>query len=197
MNLLNKIKWIAGILLVFVIVLTTSLIDQGNFDRLRNSVITIYEDRIVANDLIFEMSLLIHKKEIAIAVSDSSFFQQKNGEVNREMQDLLRRYERTKLTSEEQKLFNDLKRNLNRLMSSESEFVSSGLKVNDNMVNSLDKIVNGLYELSKVQLNEGKRQMIASNEAVEAIDIFTQIEIIFLIIMAILILTIILRKPNS
>ena len=74
MTLFEKVKWVLGILLIFVVVLTTNLVDRGNFNRIKNSVVTIYEDRIVANDLIFEISTLVHEKELAFRTSDSDFF---------------------------------------------------------------------------------------------------------------------------
>ena len=197
MDILNKVKWIAGIILVFVIVITTNLIDRDNFNRLRYSVTTIYEDRIVANDLIFKMSLLIHEKEMAAATSDSSFFYNENDEVNRDINDLIKRYEQTKLTNKEQEIFNDLKENLNKLSGLEKELVDSDSETNTEIMNNLNDIVNNLYDLSEVQLSEGKIQMLASNEAMEAIDVFTQVEIVFLIIMGVLIQIIILYKPKN
>src|SRR5690606_29299306 len=71
----NKIKWILGILMVFVLIITTNLIDRNNFIRVRDSVVTIYEDRLIANDLIFEISKLVQEKEMAVAMSDSVFFE--------------------------------------------------------------------------------------------------------------------------
>jgi hypothetical protein len=56
--------------------------------------------------------------------------------------------------------------------------------------------INGnLRDLSKVQLEEGKRQIEMSNKAMETIDLFTQVEIIFLVLMAIMVQVIILYKP--
>jgi len=49
----NKAKWILGILMVFVLIIATNLIDKNNFLKVRDSVVTIYEDRLVAKDLIF------------------------------------------------------------------------------------------------------------------------------------------------
>lgn len=66
MTIFTKIKWVASVLLVFFIVLITNIIDRENFNRLSYSVTTMYEDRIVASDLIFEMSRIIHDKELAI-----------------------------------------------------------------------------------------------------------------------------------
>jgi len=67
----------------------------------------------------------------------------------------------------------------------------------DKIVTSIDEISLNLYDLSKVQLNEGKRQMILNNKTMENIDLFAQLEIIFLIIMAVLVQIIILYKPKE
>jgi hypothetical protein len=42
MKVYNKMKWALGILLVFIIVLITNLIDRDNFNRIRYSIVTIY-----------------------------------------------------------------------------------------------------------------------------------------------------------
>ncbi len=75
MTFYNKIKWVLGILMVFILILCTNLIDRNNFIRVKNSVVTIYNDRIIASDLIFEMSKLFHEKEIAVILLDSVFFE--------------------------------------------------------------------------------------------------------------------------
>ena len=111
MTFYNKIKWVLGILMIFTLILATNLIDRNNFFRVKDSVVTIYEDRIIANDLIFEMSKLVHEKEVAIALSDSVFFIQTNLDVNNNIQNLISRFELTKLTIEESKIFNELKNN--------------------------------------------------------------------------------------
>ncbi|MDV7393595.1 MCP four helix bundle domain-containing protein, partial [Arthrospira platensis SPKY1] len=133
--------------LVFVIVLMTNLIDKDNFSKLRYSIVTIYEDRIVASDLIFEIALMIQEKEIAAAISDSSFFNEKNEQVNQRIQELIERYGQTKLTREEREIFNDLKDNLKNLEKLEEEFISSGLKSNVDLFYSIKDIVYNLYDL--------------------------------------------------
>lgn len=197
MTLFNKIKWTAGILLVFAIILTTNLIDKNNFNKLRYSVVTIYEDRIVANDLIFEILLSIREKEIALAIPDSTFFLQRNDKINEGIKNLLEKYEQTKLTNKELKFFDNLKDELKNLESLEKEFINSSFRNDVDLQNIINEIVRNLYDLSKVQLEEGRRQMALSNETMETIDLFTQIEIIFLILMAVLVQIIILYKPKQ
>jgi hypothetical protein len=47
MTVFNRLKWILGILMVFVVILATNLLDRNNFLRVRDSVVAIYEDRLV------------------------------------------------------------------------------------------------------------------------------------------------------
>ncbi|MFZ6053039.1 MCP four helix bundle domain-containing protein [Halocola ammonii] len=197
MSIANKIRWVASILLILLIVLLTNLIDQDNFSKLRNSVTTIYEDRIVANDLIFEMSTAVQKKEIAVATKDSAFFSTQNGVVNRQIENHIERYEQTKLTEEERETFNDLKEELQNLKKLEEQFTASEAFEAEKMRRSIDEITSHLSDLSKIQLHEGRKQMAISNKAMNTIDLFTQGEIIFLIIVAILVQIIILYKPRK
>lgn len=196
MNIFNKIRWVAGVLLVFAIVLTTNLIDKDNFRKLRDSVVTIYEDRVVASDLIFEMTILVQEKEVAFAISDTSFFQSKNEKANQEILELMASFEQTELTRKEQQIFNSLKEELKRLVSLEKEYINASREDTKPLFESIDQIVHQLYNLSKVQLEEGKRQMKRSNKTMETIDLFTKLEIIFLILLAVIAQILILYKSK-
>lgn len=197
MTIFSKIRWVASILLVFFIVLITNLIDKDNFNRLRNTVTTIYEDRIVASDLLFEISMLIQEKEVAIISRDSLFFQMNNNKANLDIDGLTGRYGQTELTENEQLIFNSLKDEISNLKRLEQSYVSSETNENTNLLRSIDNITQNLHDLSKIQLKEGRQQVLISNKVMDTINLFTQGEIIFLILMAILIQIIILYKPKE
>lgn len=194
MKIGSKIKWLASILLVFVIVLFTNLIDQDNFNQLSNSVTTMYEDRVVASDLLFEMSGIIHKKELFLRCSDSSTAFENLRTTDQELTLLLERYGATKLTEQEEHYFKLLNVDLESLKKKEAQSSSNNL---EEVLSSIQKIKEHLNELSKVQLKEGKRQLFISNKAKDTINFFTQGEIIFLIIAAILVQIIILYKEKD
>lgn len=197
MEIYNKLKWILGILIVFVLIIATNLIDKNNFVRVRDSVVTIYEDRLVANDLIFEMLKSVHKKELAIAFLDSTFFKTQNLKLNKDLLSLVSRYEQTKLTSEEASVFNDLKINIQILLDSESQLLNFNA-LNKSKTNShIEKIKINLNDLSKIQINEGSRQMSISKRAVDTVELFTQIEIYLLVFLAIVIQIIVMYKPKE
>ncbi|WP_186755631.1 MCP four helix bundle domain-containing protein [Echinicola salinicaeni] len=194
MTIFNKIKWSASILLVFIIVLTTNLIDRDNFHSMSNSVKTIYEDRIVASDLLFEMSQLIHQKEMAIISSDSSFFTKQSSFVNEELDNYIQQYNMTKLTEKEAFLFEQLKEEIATLKQIEN---NSHQADHNQLLETIDRINQRLHDLSKIQLEESRRQVYISDKAQNTINFFTQGEIILLILLSILIQVIIFYKPKE
>ena len=192
----NKIKWILGILMIFILIIATNLIDKNNFVRVRDSVVTIYEDRLIANDLIFEMLKSVQQKELAVLLSDTTFYKNKNLKVNDNLQSLVSRFEETKLTTEEAKVFNELKENVQLLLDSESQFLTSDFSDSSQVVSYINSLKTNLDDLSKIQLNEGSRQMSISKRAVDTVELFTQIEIYILVFLAILIQIIVMYKPK-
>ncbi len=197
MGFYNKIKWVLGILLVFIVIVTTNLIDRNNFVRIRDSVVSIYEDRLVAKDLILKMMKSIHQKEIAVLVLDAGFFQQRNQEVNTNLQLLISRFEITKLTKEEGLVLNNLKRNLELLREAESKFVDAGLSDETQVIGHINTIKENLNDLSKIQIKEGNRQMALGKRAVDTVELFTRIEIYLLIFLAVVIQIIVMYKPKE
>jgi hypothetical protein len=193
MTLFYKIKWALGILLVFFLILATNLIDRENFRKVRNSIITIYEDRLVANDLIFEYLRLIHEKELAAISSNAAFFRARNSAVNQEIERLTVQYRTTRLTNREANVFNRFQEDLKKLEEMEAAANVNNGSYRDLLSASKEK----LTELSKIQLKEGRNQMNLSKEAVADVELFTQLEIYFLFFLAIIVQVFILYTPGG
>lgn len=197
MTFYDKIKWILGILMIFVLIMATNLIDRNNFLRVRDSVVSIYEDRLVANDLIFEMATVVHQKQLAVAQSDTLFFTATNSQHNNRLIELVARFGNTKLTVQESQVFKDLKEHLERLPQQEALYVSSGF-TNQGLLQETFLIVNThLNELSKIQLSEGSRQMSISKRAMDTVELFTQLEIYILIFLALVMQIIVIYNPKK
>lgn len=193
----NKVKWVLGILMVFVLILATNLIDRNNFLRVKDSVVTIYEDRLVANDLIFDISKSIQEKEVAAIKLDSVFFFDKNNQINEDLHDFIKTFEETKLTTKEVLVFNDLKQNFKKVKDSEIVFIQSKLRNSNDLEKAILQVKKNLHDLSKIQLNEGSRQMSISKKAIDTVELFTQLEIYILIFLAIIIQIIVIYKPKE
>ena len=197
MTFYNKVKWVLGILMIFILIIATNLIDKNNFVRVKDSVVAIYEDRLIANDLIFEISNSIREKEVALAISDSVFFSDRNKIINENIQVNVLRFEDTKLTIDEGKIFKNFKKNLQLLTNSEDAFIQSKFVNKVPLFKKISEVQKNLYDLSKIQLSEGKRQMSISEKAISSVELFTQIEIYLLIFLAILIQIIVIYKPKE
>lgn len=196
MKVFSKIKWILAILIVFVLILATNLIDKDNFTRVKESVVTIYEDRLVAKSLIFDMYKAVQEKEIAILKKDTTFFNSINKNINADLERLTNDFSETKLTKEESKLFSTLNDNLSNLQSAEESYLNSNFDKKQGLLNQIDQFKSNLNDLSDIQLKEGSRQLSMSKEALKSVELFTQIEIYFLIALAVVIQIIILYNPK-
>jgi hypothetical protein len=60
MNLLNKIRWFLAVSVVFVVVLATNLIDKNNFEKVEQSVDNIYNERLLAKEILLELATKFH-----------------------------------------------------------------------------------------------------------------------------------------
>jgi len=196
MKIFDKAKWILAILMVFVLILATNLIDQNNFVRVRDSVITLYEDRLVAKSLIFDMSKAIHEKEVAVLKNDTAFFNGFNKNVNADLDRLIAKFKTTKLTNEESKLFITLEENLSNLKTAENTYRNSDFQDETTLQQQIIQFKSNLDDLSDIQLKEGSRQLSISKEALKTVELYTQIEIYFLVGLAIAVQIIILYNPK-
>jgi hypothetical protein len=197
MTFFDKIKWTLGILMVFALIVITNLIDKNNFTRVKDSVVSIYEDRLVVNDLIFEISKLVQEKEMAIVLSDVTFYSKKNSAIDKKMDGFIDSYEATKLTVQERRVFDAFKENIENLSKSEKTIIQNTFKEKESLINLVFDIKENLYDLTKIQLNEGKRQMSISQKAIDKVELFTQIEIYILIFLAIVIQIIVMYNPKK
>lgn len=196
MTFINKLKWVLGILVVFLLIVTTNLIDRNNFVRVKESVETIYKDRLVAKNLIFEMLKSVHKKEMAIVSSDSLFFKKQNKDVNASLDQYIIKFQATKLTSTESQVFADLNDKIDELNSIEKAYNGKNASSAE-VMSQIESIKQSLYDLSEIQLNEGSRQMSISKKALDNIELFTQLEIYLLIALAIVIQIVVIYNPKS
>lgn len=198
MRLLNKIKWILGILMIFTLIVSTNLIDRNNFIKLKDSTSDIYENRLVAKSILYDISLLIHEKEIQITSNNFGYFQKTNLDANTEIERLVSNYKKTKLTYQETKKINELDENLISLKKNESINSLEELSNNkEKLLSQIQKIKSNLYSLSQIQMSEGKKQVLISQETIDTIELFTNIEIYVLISLAIAIQIVVMYKPNK
>ncbi|WP_397300302.1 MCP four helix bundle domain-containing protein [Nonlabens ulvanivorans] len=195
----NKIKWSVGLFLVIGLILATNFIDRNNFKRVQDSVSTIYEDRLVAKDLIYDIQLEIHEKELLIALNNTTAYLSQKNKAQDELNDSMTQFSTTKLTLEEEKVFNNLQTELAALFTLENatDFTAVNGQDNSRLQQQLDLINETLLKLSDIQIKEGNRQMHIGKKAMASMELLTQMEVWIMIVLGVIIQVIILYNPKK
>ena len=89
MRATNKIIWTLILVCILLLILVTGQSNVRNFEKVQSSIETIYKDRLVVKGLIFELSSLLHQKEIAIISGNQILYKKTNGSINAEIAKIL------------------------------------------------------------------------------------------------------------
>lgn len=193
----SKIQWVLAILMIFGLILATNLIDRKNFNGIKESMVSIYEDRLVVKDLIYNISEGIHQKELALVKGDSNFFKAANAKLNSNLDHLIEEFEATKLTQKEENTLLNFKETLATLLALESGLAEGDTSSRSDYRRLIDRSKSELEILSHIQMEEGKREFFHGKRRVASIEFFTQMEIFILIALAVLAQILIFYKPKS
>lgn len=191
MSGLNKIKWILGITLVFLLILTTNLIDRHNFTVVRDSIEAIYADRLVAQDILIDLAKVVWRKEVAYSNPDMPAAPRDHAEIDAAIDLFLE----TRLTRQEDVAFTQLRAALQELKETETA-LASGNADRQAILAAIAPVKEQLDELFEIQLAEGRRKLFEGSKAISSADLFTQLEIGALVILAIAVQVIILYTPK-
>lgn len=187
------VVFLTSLLLIFAMGRT----NVANFSHVKTSIKEIYEDRLVVKKMIYDLSRLLHQKELAVVTSDMAFFERTNDSLNLQIQDLIKEFKQTYLTDYERGTLSRFESGITELQTMESEIVAgSDGKIADYIASNLTSHIDSLYvdlnTLSQIQLAEGKRKLAVSEKAVEAMKMNQSIEHYSLIVIGILIFIVIL-----
>lgn len=200
MSATQKIRTGAALLMVFLLVIATNMMDSSHFNIVKQSLITVYEDRLVAKAHLYKISRQLQMKKDALQYESLSEIATINTSANDSIQVLVNKFTKTRLTEKESYYLESLKNNLKRLSQYEAK-LNQGTLINQEVptIDEVDRfytpIFNDLDELSKIQLIEGEKQVNQSNRAIGTSDLISRIEIGVLILIGILIQLLIFLKP--
>jgi hypothetical protein len=195
----NKIKWSVGLILVILLIVATNFIDRNNFQRIQDSVYSIYEDRLIAKDFIFDIQIKIHEKEILLAEKKDSILVSKSASSQKEILRLVDAFSNTALTREEKRVFTNLKEEVNSLFTMETAYYKAIDKntLSKRFKSQINTISKTLSELSDIQIAEGRRQMQVGKKAMESVELLTQLEVWIMVVLGIIVQFIILYNPKK
>lgn len=147
----NKLVASGALLILCVLVLFSNYIDRNHTNNVKQSISTLYEDRLVVEDYILKMTIDIYEIKKALQTSPDSNTHSANQITARlsHIDGLSAAYQKTKLTKSEDVTFTELLKTLKEFESSASRPAEENLKRADHALVLLN-------ELSAIQLEESK-----------------------------------------
>ena len=196
MKWFDKLKWLLIIGVVFTLVLATNLIDRRNFRNINNSVVSLYEDRLVVKNTILDMATAINQKEVAFLTKDTVSIKANNHRLTDALKNDLGKFNPSSVTASEVERLEQLKNNLDAMFKAEAALLENEFSSLDDYKKIIERVNENMDVLAHIQMKEGKKQLITSQRNMAAVELFTQLEIIFLVLFAAIALIIIFRKTR-
>lgn len=197
MNIYRKLKWFSAVLGVFLIILATNLIDKKSFLKVEEAVEKLYNERLLAKELLQDISIKFHEKELAYALNDSVYLASRNDEVNAEISHLLQRFDKAEIPRREKIILVDLQKNHANLIKFESKNQFKDTLYNAKCAEIFSNINTNIKDLSAAQIKGAESQKLHASSAVDTVKLFSKIETYLLIFLAILLVFIILYTPKK
>ena len=192
MTILNKIKWVISVIVVFLLILATNLIDQDNFDKVKQSVEKIYQDQLLTKQRVLELSIIMHDKEIELIKDDSAYYASNKTNVNNHIKALIDSCSAAAKNQKVETLLFEMLENARNLFELEKDTASK-----EKILMQLELIHQNIKEISEFQVEEGRREKIRSRDALASSKLFANIEIYLLIALGLIIQFVLLYQPKK
>lgn len=182
-----KQKLTVAILLTVVLgsVLLKNIIDSRNVSQLADSFSSVYEDRLVVEGYIYQLSDHLYQKKLIIdncMRTGDAEIQNKIAQHHKAIIALIAEYERTKLTEKETQFFQEFKNNIAALQLLEEHHVTQeAVNKNEALNEKFTGAAANLHQLSLIQLDEGKALRENSKRIAAGSSMLTSIELVIII----------------
>jgi len=164
-----------GLVMVILLVFITNRLDQKHFEEVQDKLSSIYYDRVVAQDYLFDLSSIFHDRQMRMAKLEILNFNN-----DQEIETLIEKFEETSLTRKEKELFERLKENVNDLKAL-GNTTGQGAAAQA----TLDRIEILLADLSDIQLKESKSLKIQGQDSLDSSKLMSNMEMGIIILFGI------------
>lgn len=185
---------------VFGLMLITNRLDKSSFSELQTSFASVYQDRLLAESYIYQLSGLLYQRSRLInepARAEDDLLRMRTA-ANESIAGLITQYTETQLTKTETYLFDDLQQQLVQLQALEAyagpHDRAKFQRVIEKQYQALFAILDGL---SAVQLTETKSIVADSNRIIAASETISQLEIGVLIVAGLIMQALILASKSE
>lgn len=196
----KKFKMALALAVVFALVLLTNMINKNHFAKLQASFGSVYEDRLLVENYIFKLSGILNKRQLILydttrIESKSEYIKRSNDAIDT----LIHDYQKTEFTALEIRLFEEFKVELEKLQNLESSYYKDVTMDSQSVIVDKHQTLTALLMgLSDIQMKEGKNLINQSNNVISTNNLFSQIEIVILIMIGLVVQILVLSsKPIS
>ncbi len=208
-SLHNKSKIALCAAVILILIFAKNWIDKNNVNTLNSSFTSVFDDRLVVESYIFQLSDHLYQKKIIIADSENAeqalAIQDEVNTHNSIIDQILLDYEKTKLTTAESMYFGNLKERLMDLRTMEEKFLGALATQNPNlstdiavqMQKTFDTAMLDLNQLSKIQISEGRLLRDQSKQIAAGSTMLSQFELVVIVGIGILIQILIFASRSS
>lgn len=192
----QKIRAATVLAVVFGLMLITNRLDKNYFSELQTSFASVYQDRLLVESYIYQLSGLLHHKKMLMSeprrTGETILATQRT--LSDSIEGLVASYATTQLTETEARLFDDLQRQLAHLQSTEARYRIGNQTVIEGQYQRLFATLDGL---SAVQLTETKNIITNSNRIIASSNATSQLEIGILVIAGLIVQVLILASKSE
>lgn len=179
----QKFNLALALLAVFFLILATNLVDRRHFETAQEALTSVYEDRVVAQHYIFEISTIVYQKEQQFIENNTNKWSVEN---DARIEELIEQFAGTKLTTSERRQFESLKEHLTTLERIETKYRENSTHNNTQVIPEIFKhIKNDLNDLAETQILESKSKMFLAQKSLNTTNLLSNLELGLLIIVGI------------
>ena len=195
MTISSRINIVLALVAIFLLIFGTNRIDKRHFETAQNAITSVYNDRVLAQDYIYKMNNLVHKKQIQLNEGSQTV----NSNINNEIETYIALFADTKLTTNELKTFKRFRTDFENLKAKETKLLKNRNEYSDNesddknsLVNRFDEDIKALQtdlnNLSLIQVTETKNILGVAQKSLNTNKLISSMEIYLLLVVGIIIL---------
>ena len=187
----NRVLLMISVVMILALMIMIRFAYKNHLSDLRKSVTSIYEDRLVAKNYLSEISRKIAVKKVSLESEEQ--FIERIVPLNDSINQLIEKYENTELTDDEADLLVKLKDNIRMSDQYEDKFLSDLTQpqrdiISNGLTKQYNSVISDLEQLSKIQLEEGKKLLDNSYEILDSSNSSSKLEIALIIVLMLVII---------
>jgi hypothetical protein len=185
----QKLKLATVLVIVFGLIFSINRMDKTYFSELQNSFTSLYQDRLLAESYIYQLSGLLFQKKVLDSSDEriNEEWQQKQLLLNDSLNTLIADYGETKLTEAEAHLFAEFQQGIFSLKVLENQYRhEASVSSQQKLAVQYQALTSLLDRLSRIQLTETANIVARSNQVIASSNTISRLEICLLIVIGLL-----------